>query len=77
MKRHWKYTKHFGERFISRFDGDAETVKEISRFFNKNVLQCVFECHLYGFKQRVKVGKYKVCYIWDPEERLIIVTTVY
>ena len=77
MKRHWKFTKHFAERFINRFDGDTITVKEIAKYFNSNVLQCVFECHLNGFKQRVKIGKYKVCYLWDPEERLIVVTTVY
>ncbi len=77
LKPHWKFTKHFGERFISRFDGDKETVKEIRRYFNQNVLQCVFECHLNGFKQRVRIGQYKVCYVWDPDEQMIIITTVY
>lgn len=77
MKKHWKCTKHFAERFVNRFDGDKNSVKEITAYFKQNVLQCVFECHLYGFQQRVKIGKYKVCYKWDPDDEMIVITTVY
>ena len=42
MKKHWKFSRHFAERFVERFNGDKEKVKEITRFFNDNVLQCVF-----------------------------------
>ncbi len=77
MDKHWKFTTHFAERFIERFDGDKTKIKEISKYFNSHVLQCVFTCIVYGDKQRVKIGKYRVCYVWDQDIQKIVVTTVY
>lgn len=77
MKKHWKYSKHFAERFIERFYGDKKKLSNITKFFNRNVLQCVFRCHVYGFTQRVTIGQYKVCYKWDDQDKMIIITTVY
>lgn len=77
MKKHWKFTKHFAERFVDRFNGDKNSVREISNYFNENVLQCVFDCHVKGRNQRVRIGKYRVCYAWDADIEQIIVTTVY
>jgi len=77
MKKHWKFTKHFAERFIQRFNGSRKEVDPIKSYFDQNVLQCVFNCHLYGGPQRVKVGKYKVCYKYDDTSKQIIVTTIY
>lgn len=77
MKKHWKFSRHFAERFVERFNGNKEKVREITRFFNDNVLQCVFECSLKGKKQRVKINNYTVCYLFDEDSKEIIVTTVY
>ena len=77
MKKHWKFSRHFAERFVERFSGDKEKVKEITRFFNDNVLQCVFDCNVYGNPQRVKIEKYKVCFKYDEVIKKILVTTVY
>lgn len=77
MKKHWKFSRHFAERFVERFNGNKEKVREITRFFNDNVLQCVFECSLKCKKQRVKINNYNVCYLFDEDSKEIIVTTVY
>lgn len=77
MEKHWKYSKHFAERFVERFGGTVKNLKEITCYFNNHVLQCVFDCHVRGFSQRVKIGEYTVCYRWDEHLKKLIITTVY
>lgn len=77
MKKFWRFSMHFAERYFDRIGTERETLKKIVAHFNKNVLQEVFHAEVYGDKQRVKIAGVTVCYIWDREEQRIIVTTVY
>ena len=59
MEKHYKFTKHFAERFVQRFDGTSKDVNKVKEYFDKNVLQCVFDCNVYGNPQRVKIENTK------------------
>ena len=75
MEKHWKFTEHFAQRFVDRFD--STDVSEIVKFFNANVLQCIFTCLVRGAKQRSRIGRFTVCYVWDERIMKLVVTTVY
>ena len=77
MIKHYKFTKHFAERFVERFNGTPKDLYKIKEYFDKNVLQCVFDCNVYGNPQRVKIEKYKICFKYDESLKKIVVTTVY
>jgi hypothetical protein len=77
MKKYWKFSDHFFDRFIERFDADKNRIRKISSYFNDHCLVEVYKCHVNGFKQRVTIDGMKVCYIWNDVAKQIIVTTVY
>ena len=77
MKKHWQFTEHFAQRFLDRIGNNKPLLSKIRKYFDNNVLQCVFHCELMGYKQRVKIEDVVVCYKFDPDAKKLLVTTVY
>jgi hypothetical protein len=77
MKSFWKYSEHFFQRYIERVGTDKKTLLEINKYLKNRVLETVFHCELYGVKQRIMIGGYKVCVLWDKSRTELIVTTIY
>lgn len=79
LQRHWKFSRHFAERFVQRVSKDKHhnLLHTITREFNQTCQAKVFECVVYGAAQRQLIGDYFVCYRLDEEAKQLIVTTIY
>lgn len=69
-------TRHFAERFIERY-GDRRLLKKIRDAVQDHYCEHVFDCLVYGLKQRIDVEGVKVCVLFDETKKKLVLTTIY